>query len=154
MKCPSCNNASTRVVDSRDIENDFAVRRRRMCEACSYRFTTFERIEFSNLVVIKKNNQRQPYDRQKIRRGIERSITKLPIAPETINEVLGKIETEICGISTSEIPAKKIGQLVMKHLKKLDKVAYIRYASVYKEFEDIDTLEKELSKLLRRRKKG
>lgn len=152
MRCPSCKNGSTRVVDSRDIENDFAVRRRRLCENCSYRFSTYERIEFTSLKVIKKDGTRESYDREKIRRGIERSVTKLPISPETVTEVLGKIESEICGISTSEIEGKKVGQIVMKHLRKLDKVAYIRFASVYKEFEDIDTLEKELNKLLRKKR--
>ncbi|OIP98264.1 transcriptional regulator NrdR [Candidatus Wirthbacteria bacterium CG2_30_54_11] len=152
MKCPSCMHEETRVVDSRYAEGEFAIRRRRECSKCGYRFTTFERVEIGNLTVVKKDGRREPYNRSKLERGIERAAEKRPIPPEAIKELIGKVETELRGMSTSEVSSRQIGNVVMKNLKKLDKVTYIRYASVYKEFEDLDSLEEELRKLLRRKK--
>jgi transcriptional repressor NrdR len=136
------------------MESEMAVRRRRECTRCGYRFTTFERIEMANLMVIKKDGTRQPYDREKMMRGIQKAVEKRPVSSEDIHALTAKVESQLRATSTSEVTSKQIGQLIMRHLKKLDKVAYIRYASVYKEFEDIDSLEEELHKLLRGRKSG
>ncbi len=152
MRCPSCSHPDTKVVDSRDLEEEISIRRRRECIKCGYRFTTFERVEMANLVVIKKDKRREPYLREKMEKGILRAAEKRPITSETINELITHIESELRGMSTNELTSKQIGAIVMKHLKKIDKVAYIRYASVYKEFEDLDSLEEELHKLLRQRK--
>ncbi len=152
MKCPSCGHIDTRVVDSRDIEGELAIRRRRKCAKCKYRFTTFERVEMGSLAVQKKDGRREPYSREKLERGIKRAAEKRPIPAEAINDLVAKVEAELRGMSTSEVSSRQIGQAVMKRLRSMDKVTYIRYASVYKEFEDLDSLEDELRKLLRRKK--
>jgi len=154
MLCPSCGKPDTKVVDSRYMDGEMAIRRRRECTTCGYRFTTFERIEMANLTVVKKDNRRVPYDRDKLERGITRATEKRPVSNEQLNELIARVEAELRGTSTNEVTSRKIGQLVMRLLKKLDKVAYIRYASVYKEFEDIDSLEAELHKLLRGKRTG
>jgi transcriptional repressor NrdR len=152
MRCPSCSFEDTKVVDSRDLEGEIAIRRRRECFKCGYRFTTFERVEMANLIVVKKDNRREPYAREKLERGILRAAEKRPITQQAITELIAKIESELRGKSTNEVTSKQIGAIVMRLLKRMDKVAYIRYASVYKEFEDIDSLEEELHKLLSRKK--
>lgn len=152
MQCPSCGKNDTRVVDSRYMEGEVAIRRRRECGGCGYRFSTFERVEVTNLTVIKKSGSREPYKRSKIEKGIRVAAEKRAIPDEKIIEILSRTEAELLGISTSEVQSKQIGKIVMRHLRKLDKVTYIRYASVYKEFDDIDSLEEELHKLIRRRK--
>lgn len=154
MQCPSCSHDETRVIDSRDVESGLAIRRRRECTSCNYRFSTYERVEIANLMVVKKDGRREPYQRSKLERGIQRAAEKRPITPEAIQELLAKVEAELRGLSTSDVSSKQIGKIAMKRLKTLDKVTYIRYASVYKEFEDLDSLEEELRKLLRRKKRN
>ncbi|HDS11557.1 MAG TPA: transcriptional repressor NrdR [Candidatus Wirthbacteria bacterium] len=153
MKCPSCGHEETRVVDSREVLDELAIKRRRECVKCNYRFSTFERVEIANLTVLKKDGSRDSYSRPKLERGIMRAAEKRPIPPATIREMIAQIEVELRGLSTSEVSSKQIGQIVMKKLKKIDKVTYIRYASVYKEFEDLDSLEEELGRLLRKKRK-
>lgn len=147
MHCPACHYQDTRVYDSRLVLDGFAIRRRRECPKCKFRFSTYEQIELLNLVVVKKDNRREPYQREKLERGIRKACEKRPISEEQIKRLIFKIEREIQSIGGAEISSQKIGQIVMKYLKKLDKVAYIRFASVYKAFTDVDAFKEELKKL-------
>lgn len=148
MKCPYCNRDTTKVVDSRPVEDTNSIRRRRMCEACGKRFTTYETIESIPLNIIKKDQNREQYDRGKILNGILRACYKRPISMEKIQEMMDAIEGEIFNLDDREIPSSKIGEIVMKHLKELDAVAYVRFASVYREFKDISTFMDELKKFI------
>jgi transcriptional repressor NrdR len=147
MKCPYCSNPDTRVIDSRLTDSNDSVRRRRMCEKCSKRFTTYERMENQPITVIKKDNTRQPFDRNKILGGLIRACIKRNISTEVLNKIVDDIENEISNMPSNEIQSKEIGNLVLKRLKNLDKVAYIRFASVYKQFDSIKQFTKELSEL-------
>ncbi len=147
MKCQYCENPDTKVIDKRDIEEGAVIRRRRECLKCEKRFTTYERIETSNIVVIKKSGNRVAYGRDKLQRGIMRACEKRPISVEQIDKIIAEIECILRNQETTEVSSKFIGQQIMKKLKKLDKIAYIRFASVYREFEDISSFEKELEKL-------
>jgi transcriptional repressor NrdR len=147
MKCPYCSNPDTRVIDSRLTDSNDSVRRRRMCEKCSKRFTTYERMENQPIAVIKKDNTRQPFDRNKILGGLIRACIKRNISTEVLNKIVDDIENEISNMPSNEIQSKEIGNLVLKRLKNLDKVAYIRFASVYKQFDSIKQFTKELSEL-------
>lgn len=147
MKCPYCSNPDTRVIDSRLTDSNDSVRRRRMCEKCSKRFTTYERLEIQPIAVIKKDNTRQPFDRNKILSGLIRACIKRNISTEVLNKIVDDIENEISNMPSNEIQSKEIGNLVLKRLKNLDKVAYIRFASVYKQFDSIKQFTKELSEL-------
>ena len=151
MKCPYCGNASTKVLDSRET-SDEVTRRRRECLKCEKRFTTYERIEMLDLFVIKKDGKREMFDREKIRRGIVRACEKRDIPFEKIEKVIDDIETEIRRKDSTEIKSKDVGNIVMKYLRKLDNVAYIRFASVYREFTDVESFEEELHKLLKKQK--
>jgi transcriptional repressor NrdR len=148
MKCPYCLADETKVVDKRNAE--MSTRRRRECLKCSKRFTTYERVEEVDLMVVKRSGAKERYSRDKIKSGLIKACEKRGIAGERIEETLDKIETELRKLNTTEIPSSKIGDTVMKYLKKLDKVAYIRFASVYKEFADIGEFNEELKKLLKR----
>lgn len=148
MKCPFCNKDSTRVIDSRPAEDNNAIRRRRQCDECQRRFTTYEKIEAIPLVVIKKDNNREPYDRSKIEAGVFRSCHKRPISVEQITALVDEVETAIFNREDKEIPSHVIGELVMDKLKELDPVAYVRFASVYREFKDVNTFMDELKKIL------
>jgi len=148
MKCPFCGYGESTVLETRDTEN--GIRRRRQCLKCGKRFTTYERIEHSPLIVIKKNGTREQFDKEKLRRGIIKACEKRPISIEQINRMIDEIESELYSRGEQEVKSKKIGELVMKRLKRLDKVAYIRFASVYREFRDLEDFEKELKKLSRR----
>jgi transcriptional repressor NrdR len=148
MKCPFCNKDSTRVIDSRPAEDNNSIRRRRQCDECQRRFTTYEKIEAIPLVVIKKDNNREPYDRSKIEAGVFRSCHKRPISVEQITALVDEIETAIFNREDKEIPSHVIGELVMDKLKDLDPVAYVRFASVYREFKDVNTFMNELKKIL------
>ena len=150
MKCPYCGHSETKVLDSREAEEDATTRRRRECLKCEKRFTTFERVEMTDLVVIKKDGRREKYSRDKILSGIVKACQKRPVPRERIEESVNEIERELKNLDTTEIESTKIGELVMKKLKSLDKVAYIRFASVYKEFADIETFEQELKKLIKK----
>ncbi len=147
MKCPYCSNLDTRVIDSRLTDSNDSVRRRRICEKCGKRFTTYERFENQPIAVIKKDNTRQPFDRNKILSGLIRACIKRNISTTVLNKIVDDIETEIKNMPSSEISSKEIGNLVIKRLKDLDKVAYIRFASVYKQFNNIKQFTNELSKL-------
>jgi transcriptional repressor NrdR len=148
MKCPYCNKENTRVIDSRPAEDGLSIRRRRECDECGKRFTTYEKIETIPLVVIKKDNTREPYDREKITSGVFRSCHKRPISVAQINELVDEVETAIYNREEKEIPSTVIGEMVMDKLRDMDAVAYVRFASVYREFKDVGTLMDELKKIL------
>lgn len=148
MKCPYCGKENTRVIDSRPAEDGSAIRRRRQCDECDKRFTTYEKIDTIPLAVIKKDNIREPYDRTKIEAGVLRSCHKRPISIEQISSVVNDVETAIFNMETREVPSSVIGELVMESLKSLDQVAYVRFASVYREFKDVNTFMDELKKIL------
>ena len=148
MRCPFCNQDNTRVVDSRPVEDTNSIRRRRLCDACGKRFTTYEKVETIPLVVIKKDNSREQYDRSKIMAGVLRACHKRPVPVQQINELVDEVETEIFNLEEKEIPTSVIGELVMDKLKDLEAVAYVRFASVYREFKDVNTFMNELKKIL------
>lgn len=148
MKCPFCGEENTKVIDSRPADDNSSIRRRRQCEKCDKRFTTYEKLETIPLVVIKKDMTREPYDRSKIERGLFRSCTKLPIPIDQINQVVDSVETEIFNLEKKEVPSQYIGEVVMERLKDLDPVAYVRFASIYREFKDVNTFMDEIKKIL------
>ena len=148
MKCPYCNEADTKVIDSRPADDNSSIRRRRQCERCGKRFTTYEKLETMPLMVIKKDNSRETYDRSKIEAGIIDSCHKRPVSPQQINAMVDSIENRLFSMEEKEIPSSAIGELVMEKLKDLDEVAYVRFASVYREFKDVNTFIDEISKLL------
>ena len=150
VKCPFCNAADTKVIDSRPADDNSSIRRRRQCETCGKRFTTYEKLETMPLMVIKKDNSRETYDRAKIEAGIIHSCHKRPVSTQQINSMIDSIETEIFNREEREIETSAIGELVMKKLKDLDEVAYVRFASVYREFKDVNTFMEEISKLLKK----
>jgi transcriptional repressor NrdR len=147
MKCPFCSAPDTKVIETRLTESDGSIRRRRECEKCGNRFTTFERLETTPIAVIKKDNTRQPFDRNKILSGLIRACIKRNIPAATLEEIVEDIESEIRNFHSNEISSREIGDIVLKKLKNLDKVAYIRFASVYKQFDSIEQFTKELSEL-------
>lgn len=150
MKCPYCGSSDTRVVDKREPEDKKAVRRRRECTKCGKRFTTYERVETLDILVIKKDGLREPFDRDKVRSGIVKACIKRPVTAEQIDKITDEVEAEIRLKPEKEIPSKKIGELVISKLKKLDKVAYIRFASIYREFADLADFQKALKGLLKK----
>ncbi len=147
MKCPFCGAPDTRVIDSRPADDNSSIRRRRQCELCGRRFTTYEKIETMPLMIIKKDNSREPYSREKLEAGILHSCHKRPVSAEQIREIVDGIENALYNREENEIPSSVIGEMVMDRLKNLDPVAYVRFASVYREFKDVDTFMSELSKL-------
>lgn len=149
MKCPFCNQENTRVIDSRPVPDNNSIRRRRQCDECGKRFTTYEKIESIPLTVIKKDQSREQYDRRKIQDGVTRACYKRPISVEKIESMIDEIETEVFNREEKEIPSAVIGEIVMDKLKDLDAVAYVRFASVYREFKDIDTFLDELKKIMK-----
>ncbi len=151
MKCPYCGNPDTRVIDSRPAEDGSSIRRRRSCDTCGKRFTTYEKVETIPLIVIKKDNNREQYDRGKIEKGILQACYKRPVPAEVIRKTVEQIETEIFNREEKEIPSKVIGEIVMHKLKDLDEVAYVRFASVYREFKDVNTFMEELKSILDRK---
>ncbi len=148
MKCPFCGKENTRVIDSRPADDNCSIRRRRQCDECSKRFTTYEKVETIPLVVIKKDNIREPYDRAKIESGVFRSCHKRPISVAQITTLVDEVENAVFSMEEKEIPSFKIGEIVMDKLKNLDPVAYVRFASVYREFKDVNTFMDELKKIL------
>ncbi len=149
MKCPFCNQDDTRVVDSRPVDDNSSIRRRRMCDACGKRFTTYEKVETIPLIVIKKDQNREQYDRRKIENGVIRACYKRPISAQQITAVVDQIETLVFSREEREVSSEVIGEIVMDQLKELDPVAYVRFASVYREFKDVNTFMDELKKLLK-----
>ena len=148
MKCPFCGLDNTRVIDSRPADDNASIRRRRLCDECGKRFTTYERVEVVPLTVIKKDRTREPYDRQKILSGIMRACHKRPVPVQKIEETVNQIENELYNLEYKEIESDTIGEIVMDHLKNLEQVAYVRFASVYREFKDVNTFMSELTKML------
>lgn len=151
MRCPYCGYTESKVVDSRPTDEEAAIRRRRECEKCSRRFTTYEKIEQMPLIIVKKDGSRQVYQRTKMLNGILRACEKRPISISQIEEIVDEIEKELYNSMDKEIDSKKIGEMVMKRLKKIDDVAYVRFASVYRQFKDINTFLEELNKIIEER---
>lgn len=148
MKCPFCSHENTRVIDSRPAEDNNSIRRRRVCDECGKRFTTYEKIETIPLIIIKKDNNREAYDRAKIEAGVLRACHKRPVSAQQITTLVDEVENEIFNREEREIPSGTIGELVMNKLKNLDAVAYVRFASVYREFKDVNTFMDELKSVL------
>jgi len=148
MKCPFCGKENTRVIDSRPADEGCSIRRRRQCDECGKRFTTYEKVEAIPLVVIKKDNNREPYDRAKIEAGIFRSCHKRPISVDQINALVDEVENAVFNMEEKEIQSTIIGEIVMDKLRGLDPVAYVRFASVYREFKDVNTFMSEIKKIL------
>lgn len=153
MNCPVCNYRDTKVVDSRLSGEGFSIRRRRVCEKCEFRFSTLEELEILDLVVIKRDGRRENYNKDKLIKGIRTSLEKRPYREDDFQRLIREIERDIQKKATTEITSRELGEIVMKRLKNFDQVAYIRYASVYRSFKDAQTFQKELSSLLKKRKK-
>lgn len=153
MKCPICYYKDTKVTNSRPAADGFSIRRRRECAKCGFRFSTYEEIEILDMAVIKQDGRREAYDKNKIIRGLEKSFEKRPITEEKFKKLVNLIERDIQKIKKNEISSKQIGEIITKHLKRTDQVAYIRFASVYQSFEDAQAFEDELKKLSRKNPK-
>ncbi len=150
MKCPFCNAELTKVIDSRPSDDNNSIRRRRQCESCGRRFTTYEKLEIFPLMVIKKDNTREPYDRTKVEAGILRACHKRPVSMQQINQLIDEVENAIFNMDAKEVQSKVIGEMVMNKLRDLEAVAYVRFASVYREFKDVGTFADELKKLMKK----
>ena len=148
MKCPFCGHENTRVVDSRPAEENNSIRRRRVCDECGKRFTTYEKVETIPVIIMKKDNNREAYDRSKVEAGILRACHKRPISAAQITHQVDEVETEIFNLGEKEVSSQVVGELVMNKLKELEAVAYVRFASVYREFKDVNTFLEELKKVL------
>ncbi len=147
MKCPYCGYYDTGVIESRHLENELVIRRRRICKKCNKRFTTYERIDLVPLMVIKKDGRREPFSREKITNGIIKACEKRPISMETINNLVSKIEEAIRSEGANEVKSNLIGELAISRLRDLDEVAYVRFASVYRQFKDLSSFVKEIRKI-------
>jgi transcriptional repressor NrdR len=150
MRCPSCGERDTRVVDSRDID-DAAIRRRRECNLCATRFTTYERIESARLTVVKSDGRREEFDREKLATGLSRALTRRPVPDDAADKAAEEIEAALRARGQSEVPSRMIGEMSMDKLRELDQIAYIRFASVYQSFEDIEQLQREVNSLMAER---
>ena len=149
MKCPFCSHENTRVIDSRPAEENNSIRRRRVCDICGKRFTTYEKIETIPLIIIKKDNNRETYDRAKVEAGVLRACHKRPVSAQQITRLVDEVENDVLSREDKEISSDVIGELVMNKLKEVDAVAYVRFASVYREFKDVNTFMDELKKILK-----
>lgn len=147
MRCQKCGCEESKVIDSRPSENNDSIRRRRECTSCGYRFTTFERREEMPLIVIKRDGHREPFDRQKLMRGLLTATVKRDVPLESLSELIDDIEYELRDAGSSEVESEQVGSMVLVHLAKLDKVAYVRFASVYRDYQDIDQFNEELRRL-------
>ncbi len=154
MKCPFCNYADTKVIDSRSQDENSVIRRRRLCENCGKRFTTYERIDMIPITVIKRDGTREIFDKNKLMGGIMKSCNKRPVTAKQIENLVDDIENTLMGSGEREVESKVVGNMVMDRLKDLDEVAYVRFASVYRQFKDINTFIDELEKLLSEKKQG
>ncbi|MGV8145110.1 MAG: transcriptional regulator NrdR [Alkaliphilus sp.] len=152
MNCPFCSYGESRVIDSRPTDEGYAIRRRRECSSCNKRFTTYEKIEEIPLLIIKKSGNREPFNRNKILKGIIRACEKRPVPLSDIEKIVDDIEKNLYNSMKKEITTEHIGEIVMEQIKKLDEVAYVRFASVYREFKDINTFMNELRKILSEKK--
>lgn len=148
MKCPVCLASDSKVTDSRLTSEGFAIRRRRECAQCGFRFSTFEEVELLNLTVIKRDGRREPYSREKLENGVRKALEKRPVTKEDFHKLINRIERDIQHLQKSEITSHTLGELVMRRLKRFDSVAYIRFASVYRSFQDVASFQRELSGLL------
>jgi transcriptional repressor NrdR len=147
MRCPQCGERETRVVDSRDLDDAATIRRRRECAACTFRFTTYERVEAARLVVIKRDGSRQEFDRDRLVTGLAKALTRRPVATGAAEQAADRIEAELRAAGVTEVPSSRIGALAMDKLRELDHIAYIRFASVYQSFEDLEDLKREVDTL-------
>ncbi|AHA30409.1 transcriptional regulator NrdR [Exiguobacterium sp. Leaf187] len=150
MRCPACNFNGTKVLDSRPVQDFGSIRRRRECESCGYRFTTFEMVEQTPLIIVKKDGTRDEFNRDKILRGLVRACEKRPISIEQLETVVSRVEKALRATAQHEIPSEQVGRLVLNELASVDEVAYVRFASVYKQFKDINVFFQELSELMER----
>lgn len=151
MRCPRCEQTGTRVIDSRDLEAGSTIRRRRECEACSYRFTTYERAEGARLVVVKRDGSRQDFDREKLRVGLLKALQKRPVTLDQVETAVEEIEARLRARGDADVPSTEIGRQATDALRDLDQLAYIRFASVYHAYDDIETLQREVDRLIRLR---
>ena len=151
MKCPFCSSEDIKVIDSRPAEGENAIRRRRECVSCEKRFTTYERVETFPVMVVKKDDTREAYDREKAKKGILLACHKRPVSAEQISGLLDDLESKFFNSGQKEVKASDIGEFIMGKLRTLDAVAYVRFASVYREFKDVDTFAEEITKLLKKR---
>ncbi len=147
MRCPVCGERDTRVVDSRDLDDAATIRRRRECAACASRFTTYERVEAARLLVVKRDGVRQEFDRDKLANGLRKALTRRPVPEGSAEAAADQIEAQLRSEGVSEVPSSKVGQLAMAKLKMLDQIAYVRFASVYQSFEDLEDLKREVDSL-------
>ena len=147
MRCPQCGERDTRVVDSRDLDDSATIRRRRECNACTTRFTTYERIEAARLVIVKRDGTRQEFDRDKLAAGLRKALTRRPVAVNAADEAADGIEADLRSAGSSEVPSSRVGALAMEALRGIDHIAYIRFASVYQSFEDLEDLKREVDML-------
>lgn len=154
MRCPSCQYNGTRVVDSRPVDDNKEIRRRRECESCSFRFTTFEKIEETPLIVVKKEGTREEFSREKVLRGLIRACEKRPVPLEELEQLVITIENELRRLGNSEVRSEDVGEMVMDRLAKIDEVAYVRFASVYRQFKDLNVFIEELKELIIRQANG
>jgi len=154
MRCPSCHYEDTKVVDSRATEEGYVIRRRRECQRCGFRFTTYERLELTLPYVIKKDGRREPFSREKLIAGIRKACHKRPVSQETIEDFVTALEKELFESGEKEVPSSYIGERVMEKLREWDEVAYVRFASVYREFQDVNEFVEQVAQLLKRRKGG
>lgn len=152
MRCPFCGKTDTKVIDTRTMEDNTVIRRRRYCDGCEGRFTTYERIDTIPLTVVKSDNTREAFNRDKLTKGILISCSKRPVSREVIDQMVSDIENTILNSAKKEVPSKEIGEMVMERLKDVDEVAYVRFASVYRQFTDVDSFMQELGKLLKEKK--
>jgi len=147
MRCPHCGERDTRVVDSRDLDESATIRRRRECSACTTRFTTYERVEAARLVIVKRDGVRQEFDRDKLATGLRKALTRRPVADDAADIAADAIEAELRAAGSTEVPSSRVGALAMEALRNLDQIAYIRFASVYQSFEDLEDLKREVDTL-------
>jgi len=154
MRCPICLTQDTKVNDSRIAEDGFTIKRRRECQKCGFRFSTYEQIEILNLFVIKRNGSKEPYAREKVQEGLIKSLEKRPYTKDNFNKLINTIERDIQKKKKDEITSLEIGEIVMKRLKSFDKISYIRFASVYRAFEDVKTFQKEINSLVNKKSKN
>lgn len=152
MRCPYCQEGDSRVIDSREVGN--SIRRRRECVKCRQRFTTYERLTPVSLLVAKRDGRREPFDREKLYRGVYTACAKRPISDEMIDALVGRVESDLFGLGKAEVEGKVIGQMVMEQLRRLDDVAYVRFASVYRRFKDVDGLVEEINEFKKWKKRS
>src|SRR5512143_4132144 len=147
MRCPHCGERETRVVDSRDLDDSATIRRRRECSACATRFTTYERVEAARLVIAKRDGSRQEFDREKLASGLRKALTRRPVPDDAADKAADEIEAELRSQGTTEVDSSRVGALAMAKLRELDQIAYIRFASVYQSFDDLEALKREVDSL-------